>query len=183
VQFCSNRADVDLVCAARAIVMRHTNDQPNLSWSREAPPFRPRPKRSIDKTRHNGDVAPGHERADPAFEFLSLASCRSGSFRKNDQDRSWIRKQLAANRETLSHAHLACKRQGVNDHSSDPETRNALEEVIRSRGRKRATQLLQGQRREQAKCVKMTAMIRDDNERAIGAEIFVTDDFETVISA
>ena len=43
-------------------------------------------------------------------------------------------------------------------------------------------QFSQWQRRQQAKRVEMTAVICHDHERPIGAEIFVTDNFEAVIN-
>jgi hypothetical protein len=78
--------------------------------------------------------------------------------------------------------HLAREREGVDDDGSDPETGNALEKIIRRGRRKCAMQFSQGQGREQAKRVEMTAMVRDDDKRAISAEILVTNDFEAVIS-
>jgi len=78
---------------------------------------------------------------------------------------------------------LAAEWQGVHNYSGDPKTRNTLEKIIR-RGRwKRAMQFAKWQRREQTECVEMTTMVRDDNERAIGAQIFVSDNFETVVNA
>ena len=44
-------------------------------------------------------------------------------------------------------------------------------------------QLAQRQRCEQTKCVEMTAMVRHDDKRAVGAQIFVPDNFETIVNA
>jgi len=43
-------------------------------------------------------------------------------------------------------------------------------------------QFSQRQRRQQAERVQMAAMVRHDYEGTISAEIFVTDDFETMIN-
>src|SRR5204863_6853158 len=46
---------------------------------------------------------------------------------------------------------------------------------------KRAMQFAQGQSREQAERVQMTAMIGHNNKRSICPEMFVTDNFKSVI--
>ena len=42
-------------------------------------------------------------------------------------------------------------------------------------------QFTQRQRREQTKCVDMTAMILNDDKLAVGPQIFVSDNFEMVV--
>ena len=44
-------------------------------------------------------------------------------------------------------------------------------------------QFAQRQRCEQAKSIEMAAMIRDDDERAVRPQIFVPDNFETIVNA
>jgi hypothetical protein len=81
----------------------------------------------------------------------------------------------------LTDAHLAAEWQGVHNHSGNPKTRHVLEKII-GRGRwKSAMQFAKWQSCQQTQCVEMAAMVRHNNKRTIRAQIFVSDNFETVV--
>ena len=53
---------------------------------------------------------PGDECADSGFKFANLTRCRPCPFGKDNQDRSRVREQFLAKRETLSDADLVRER-------------------------------------------------------------------------
>src|SRR5437016_14498301 len=85
-QFRCDRADVDLVCVARRIIVRRANNESNFFWTRQMPALRPRAKSALQIAGQNRHVPPGNERADSGFEFLGLACFRSRALRKKDED-------------------------------------------------------------------------------------------------
>ena len=134
-------------------------------------------------TRQNSDVAPGHKRADSGFEFLGLARSRSSAFRKYNQNVARIREKFGTNGKALANVCLSREGQRVDHDGRDPGTRHASKKVVRRRRRKSAVQLAQRQRREEAEGIEVARMIRHHDERTVGAQMFVPDDFKAVISA
>src|SRR5437879_8110380 len=81
-QFRCDRADVDLVCAARRIIARRANNESNFFWTRQTPALRPRAKSALQIAGQNCDVPPGDERADSRLDFRGPARFGSLPFRK-----------------------------------------------------------------------------------------------------
>src|SRR5947208_14164326 len=84
-QFRCNCAHVDLVCVARRIVARRTDNESNFFWTRQTAAFRPRVKSTLQIAGQNHDVAPGYQRADSRIEFPGLTCFRSRAFNKEEQ--------------------------------------------------------------------------------------------------
>ena len=182
-QFGGDGANVDLIGGAGAIIARRAYGQADFSRPRKNRAFRPGVKSTIQITWQNAHVAPCYERADSRFELLGLTGSRARSFGENDQNISGIGEQFGANGKTLSHLRLTRKRQGVDYDGCNPDARHALKKIISRGGRKRAMQFAQRQCRQQAERVEMTAVIGDDDEGSVAAEVFVADNFEAMISA
>src|SRR6266571_567572 len=120
-EFGSDHRDIDLVRIARRIIARLSDDEPNSSWSRQSPTFRPGVKSTIQIARQNSYVAPGHKRADSGFEFLDLARLRSSAFRKDNQNVSRIRQKFGTNGKALTNVRLSRERQRVDHDRRDPD--------------------------------------------------------------
>src|SRR6266446_4735499 len=134
-QFRCDRADVDLVCAARRIIARRANNESNFFWTRQTPALRPRAKSALQIAGQNGDVPSGDERADSRFEFPSLARFRSRTLRKNDQDIFGIAEKFRTDGETSANANSPRKWQRVGNHGRNESARHALEKIIRRSSR------------------------------------------------
>src|SRR5947208_15472930 len=108
-QFRCNCAHVDLVCVARRVVARRTENESNFFWTRQTAAFRPRVKSTLQIAGQNHDVAPGYQRADSRFEFPSLACFRSRAFRKDDQDIFGIAEKFRTDGEAPANANSSRK--------------------------------------------------------------------------
>src|SRR5437870_11476269 len=103
-QFRCDRADLDLVCVARRIIARRTNNESNFFWTRQTPALRPRAKSALQIAGQNRDVSSGDERADSRFECQGLACFRSRALWKNDQDIFGIVEKFRADGQTPANA-------------------------------------------------------------------------------
>src|SRR5438477_2557370 len=103
-QFRCDRADLDLVCVARRIIARRANNESNFFWTRQTPALRPRAISALQIAGQNGDVPPGDERADPRFEFPSLACFRSRTLWKDNQDIFGIAEKFRADGKAPANA-------------------------------------------------------------------------------
>src|SRR5437764_1682969 len=81
----------------------------------------------------------------------------------------------------MTNLRLTGEWKGVHDDRGDPGARHAFEKIIGGGGGKGAMQLAQRQSGEKANRVEMAGVIRDQNERAIVAEVFLSNDFEATI--
>ena len=126
------------------------------------------------------DIASCHQRTNARFEFLKLSRLRSRSFRKNDEHVAGVREQLPADREAVPDVRLAREWQRVHDHGCDPGARHAFEKIIGGGGGKGAMQSAKRQTREQANGIEMAGVIRDENKRAIIAQILFANDLEEI---
>src|SRR6266568_4408146 len=172
-QFRCDRADVDLVCTARRIIVRRADNESNFFWTRQTPALRPRAKSALQIAGQNGDVPPGDERADSRFEFPGLARCRSRALRKNDQNIFGIAEKFRADGEAPANANPPCKGQRIGDHGGDESAWHALEKIICRRSRESAMQFAQGQRGEKTERVEMTGMICHYHERSVRPKILM----------
>src|SRR5438094_5778170 len=136
--FRCDRTDIVLVCVARIIIARRTNNESNFFWTRQTSALWPRAKSALQITGKNRDVTPGDEGADSRFELPGLARFRSRAFWKNDQDIFGIVEELRADGEAPAHANSPRKGQRIGNHGSDKSARHALEKIIRSCNRESA---------------------------------------------